>query len=196
VPAALWQAFKRLSVYVEALSVHEWSLFTEGVRQPAGQACARGEAYTLLTARPDNRRPLSWERNQVDVLLLEQVRFTCPWTQRPLTQPGHYDLDHLLPLSVYPVNELWNLVPVDRYFNQRVKRDRVPSNERLLAAEPLLATTYATYQRSVPLARAVREDAGLRFGPLPGPADFSQALAHQAVQFLEEVASARLVGRF
>jgi hypothetical protein len=84
-------------------------------------------------------------------------------------------------------------VPVDRYFNQRVKRDRAPSGPRLLAAEPLLAATYATYQRSVPLA--VREDAGLRFGALPGPADFSRALAPLAVQFLEEVASARLVGR-
>lgn len=86
----------------------------------------------------------------MDVLLLEQVRFTCPWTQKPLTQPGHYDLDHLLPLSLYPINELWNLVPVDRHFNQRVKCDRVPSGPRLLAAEPFLAATYAAYHRSVP----------------------------------------------
>jgi hypothetical protein len=132
----------------------------------------------------------------VDVLLLEQVRFTCPWTQKPLTSPAHYDLDHLLPLSVYPVNELWNLVPVDRYFNQRVKRDRVPASPRLLAAEPLLAATYAHYQRSAALVRAVREDAGLRFGSLPSPDNFPRALAQQAVRFVEGVAGARLVGRF
>ena len=30
----------------------------------------------------------------------------------------------LLPLSFYPVNELWNLLPVDRAFNQRTNRRR------------------------------------------------------------------------
>jgi hypothetical protein len=54
----------------------------------------------------------AWERNQIDILLEEHTVFTCPWTQRPLTQPHHYDLDHLVPLSLYPINELWNLLPV------------------------------------------------------------------------------------
>ena len=32
-----------------------------------------------------------------------------------------YDLDHLLPLSAYPINELWNLVPTDVNFNRNNK---------------------------------------------------------------------------
>lgn len=196
VPAALWQAFSRLSLYVEALSLHEWSLFTEGVTQVGSLNCSRGMAYTLLTARPDSRRPLTWERNQVDVLLLEKVRFTCPWTQKLLTQPSHYDLDHLLPLTVYPINELWNLLPVDRQFNQHIKRDRVPSAERLAQAEPLLAATYEKYQQLPTLRRAVREDAGLRFAGLPVTGEFSLRLAHYAVRFIEDVAQARFVTRF
>lgn len=196
VPAPLWHAFGRLSLYVEALSLHEWSLFTEGVTPGGAGGCSRGAAYLLLTARPDNRRPLSWERNQVDVLLLEQVPFTCPWTQKVLTQPSHYDLDHLLPLSLYPINELWNLVPVDRVFNQRVKRDRIPSDQRLAAATPLLAAAYANYLRSTTLHRAIREDAGLRFAGLPLHAGFASQLAHRAVQFIEDVAGARWGHRF
>jgi hypothetical protein len=42
--------------------------------------------------------------NQIDTLLQEQVVFTCPWTQKLLTQPQHYDLDHLVPLALYPIN--------------------------------------------------------------------------------------------
>src|SRR5690349_2053457 len=41
-----------------ALSIHEWSLFTESVTQPSGIKIDRG---TLLINRPDNRRPLDSE---------------------------------------------------------------------------------------------------------------------------------------
>lgn len=193
---SLWEAFHRLSLYVEALCLHEWSLFTESVTQDEGRRITRGEVYTLLTARPDNRRPLSWERNQIDILLQEQVSFTCPWTQKRLTQPQQYDLDHLLPLAVYPINELWNLVPVDRTFNQHTKRDRVPTASRLAAAEPLLAAAYATYHHSAALQKVVREDAGLRFANLPTDHRFASDLASRAVQFIDEVAAARYIQRF
>ena len=196
VKASLWQAFSRLSLYVEALSLHEWSLFTAGVAQDGAGPCSRGTAYTLLTARPGNRRPLTWERNQVDVLMLEQVPFTCPWTRKILTQPAHYDLDHLLPLALYPLNELWNLLPVDRAFNQRIKRDRVPSDQRLAEATPLLAAAYGNYLRSPSLHRVIREDAGGRFPGLPAAAGFAPQLAQRATQFIEDVAVARLISRF
>ena len=196
ISASLWAAFHRLSLYLEALSIHEWCLFTEGVTQPASSLVTRGQVYTLLTARPDNRRPLSWERNQVDVLLLEQVTFTCPWTRKVIRQPGDYDLDHLLPLAVYPVNELWNLLPVDREFNQRVKRDRVPSSERLLEAQPWLAAAYTGYSHSAILAAAVQEDAATRFSSVRGQPNFAAALAHQAITFIDGVAAARYVTRF
>jgi len=196
VNAGLWRAFHRLSLYIEALSIHEWCLFTEGVPQRAGSTVTRGQVYSLLTARPDNRRPLSWERNQVDLLLLEHIPFTCPWTRKLIRQPDEYDLDHLLPLAVYPVNELWNLLPVDREFNQRIKRDRVPSTQRLQEAEPWLAAAYTGYSSSPQLRSAVEEDAALRFATVRGHSDFAPALARHAVAFIEGMAAARYVVRF
>ncbi|GAA3985089.1 HNH endonuclease domain-containing protein [Hymenobacter antarcticus] len=196
VPASLWEAFHRLSLYVEALCLHEWCLFTEGVTQDYDNLAARGTVYTLLTARPDNRRPLSWERNQVDILLHENHSFTCPWTQKHLTKPQHYDLDHLLPVAVYPVNELWNLLPVDRDFNQHTKRDKVPDARRLAAAEPLLAAAYSTYHWSPALLKAIREDAALRFAGLRTDHTFAAVLASRAVRFIDDVAAARYVQRF
>ena len=194
VSADLWQAFHRLSLYVEALCLHEWSLFTEQVRQLV--PCSRGAAYTLLTARPENRRPLSWERNQVDVLLLENHAFICPWTQQQIVRPAEYDLDHLLPVSLYPINELWNLLPVNKEFNQRVKRDRVPSAERLTEAQPWLAQAYVQYQQSTALTSALREDATRRFAELPASSSFAPELARRAGQFINELANSRLISRF
>ena len=145
-------------------------------------------------ARPDNRQALTWERNHVNVLLMEEHRFVCPWTGKLITRPGDYDLDHLLPLSFYPVNELWNLLPVDRVFNQHVKRDRLPSAERLVAALPGLAASYSTYAQSAALGTALQQDVALRFGTLAG-GDFPARLAARTVAFIDDVATARLAGQ-
>ncbi|MET4108348.1 HNH endonuclease domain-containing protein [Hymenobacter sp. UYP22] len=195
VPGELWAAFHRLSLYVEALCIHEWCLFTEGVTQDPGRNVTRGEVYTMLTTRPDNRRPLSWERNQIDILLHENVQFTCPWTQKILSSPQQYDLDHLLPLTIYPINELWNLLPVDRQYNQHTKRDRIPDAPKLAAAEPWLRKAYANYRKLATLHSAVQEDALLRFSGLE-MIDFEAQLARRAVRFIEEVATARFAQRF
>lgn len=196
VPASLWEAFHRLSMYVEALCLHEWCLFTESITQNIDRHITRGEVYTLLTARPDDRIALSWERNQVNLLLLEKVPISCPWTGKHLTEPHHYDLDHLLPLKIYPINELWNLLPVDKTYNQHIKRDRVPDSAKLLAAQPLVAAAYSAYHQSIKLRNAVREDAGLRFANLPAGPTYTAALAQRALAFIDSVATARFATRF
>jgi len=117
IKADLWQTFQDMSLWIEALCIHEWCLFTERVQQENNQYVNRGLIYALLTDRPDNRRPLTWERNQIDLLLMDGEEFVCPWTKKRITQTVKYDLDHILPISLYPTNELWNLVPADPNFN-------------------------------------------------------------------------------
>ncbi|MDZ7802337.1 MAG: hypothetical protein U5K81_16280 [Trueperaceae bacterium] len=132
VPPGLWRAFRDVSLWVEALAIHEWSLLTERVG-----GVSRGRAYELLTERPDNRLPLSWERNGVELLMREGHAFTCPWTGRRLT-PARYQLDHVVPVAVHPFHELWNLVPADPHFNMHRKRDRLPGAAALAGATPHL----------------------------------------------------------
>ncbi len=67
---ALWRTFREASLWVEALCIHEWCLFTENVQQLSEVTVDRGDIYQLLTDRPDNRRPLTWERNQVELLMM------------------------------------------------------------------------------------------------------------------------------
>lgn len=199
VPAGLWQVFQELSLWVEALCIHEWALFIEGVGQDGGRTVDRGVAYRLLTDHPLNRLPLTWERNAIEVLLHEGATFICPWTGRQLRRPGEFDLDHLVPVAVYPLNELWNLVPADRDFNQHVKRDRLPSDERLEKARPRLAQTYGLYLKSAELAPALRGDATGRFSALSvgKPAEiFSAELADAVTVFVGRVRDGRGVATF
>lgn len=191
IPFELWETFRQMSLWGEALCIHEWCLFTEKVSD-----ADRGSVYSLLTARPGNRRPLTWERNQIDILMMEGAEFTCPWTQKRLMSGTAYDLDHILPIAVYPTNELWNLVPSDPQFNSHQKRDRLPTTERLETARPHLESAYARYGNSSTLKRVIQEDAALRFARVQIDATFSTKLAAAVVDLVEEIAELRNLARF
>ena len=193
VPAQLWATFDVLSLWVEALCIHEWALLTEAFNNDAA-GTGRGAAFAALTARPDNRLSLLWERNRIDLLMMEGRAFACPWTGKVLTSSSAYDIDHLVPLAVYPVNDLWNLAPADREFQQHVKRDRLPSAARIEMARPHLSTTYGHYLTSGDLGGLLRQGVGLRFaGADPErPADIADA----ALRFIAHVAATRNVATF
>ncbi len=197
VTADIWALFHQLSLWVEALCIHQWALFTEGVDPAGGRHVDRGDVYRLLTSRPDNRRPLSWERNQVDILLYEGHVFTCPWTHKRLAAGVPYDLDHLVPVSIYPINELWNLAPSDPSFNEHTKRDRLPSAQHLASAEPVLVETYTTYAAAPALGQALQEDSAQRFLSLASCRELAPArVARAAVGFIEQLATLRNIARF
>jgi hypothetical protein len=194
VNAQLWQVLQALSLWVEALCIHAWAVFIEGVDQGGGRFVDRGLAYQLLTDHPQNRLPLTWERNAINLVVQNGAVFLCPWTGRELRRPDDFDLDHLVPVAVYPLNELWNLVPADRTFNQRVKRDRLPSDERLAQARLRLAQTYGLYLASSELGPALRGDATGRFSALSGVTpgtEFPGALAAVVAAFIARVRDGR-----
>jgi hypothetical protein len=190
VRADLWSAFRELSLWIEALGVHEWSLFTEGL---ASSGADRGGAYFLLTSRPDNRRPLSWERNQIELLMLEGKTFVCPWTGKNLIA-RNYAIDHIVPVSVYPTNELWNLVPSDEHFNAHTKRARMPTASRMASATLHLARTYGLYMGSQALGQALRSDLRQRFAlsPISKPKEIAETVSDATLA----IAEARSVARF
>lgn len=158
---AMWEGFKYASVYIDALCIHEWSLFTEGVTQTVPDI-TRGTVYQALTDRPDSRRPLTWERNRIDLLLLGGQQIHCVWTGRPLVLGG-YDVDHLIPVATLPINDLWNLVPSDPGFNQHVKRARMPSEDWRSDLPQRLGATYHLYGANLELKDALQRGSRLRF---------------------------------
>lgn len=197
IQAELWQTFGEMSLWIEALCIHEWCLFTEKVQQENHTKVHRGCIYQLLTDRPDNRRPLSWERNHVDVLLMEGTEFVCPWTQKHISYGIRYDLDHLLPVSLYPINELWNLVPADPNFNSHIKRDRLPSQVKLQQAQPSLELAYRNYITSTSLSLALKEDVAVRFSTVFGDtASFPGVLSTAVVDLINIFAESRNLARF
>lgn len=194
ISADLWKGFRTFSLWIEALCVHEWSLYVARIPQDSHHI-ERGTVYTLLTARPDNRRPLTWERNQIELLLMDGRRFTCPWTHKALVCLEDLDIDHIVPVAIYPSNELWNLVPADRAFNQHIKRDRLPKPERLEAARPHIVNTYTQYRASAALNLILLEDAALRFTRLHS-GDFAEGLSDSVIRFVAALREIRNIAEF
>lgn len=157
----MWETLKFFSIYIDALCIQEWSVFTEDTTQ-FGLDVTRGAVYQMLTDRPDNRRPLTWERNRIEILLMEGQDLRCFWTQKPLTIAS-YDVDHIIPVSTYPMNELWNLVPADRQYNHHIKRALMPSDAWVPIMPGRLLTTYGLYEQVAELKTALHRDAARRF---------------------------------
>lgn len=196
ITAALWQTFQAMSLWVEALCIHEWCLSSETVSGQTERA-ERGRIYSLLTTRPDNRRPLTWERNQVDILLMEGNTFVCPWSERLIHHGVEYAIDHIVPIAIYPTNELWNLVPSDPQVNSHLKRDRLPSNARLVRARPHLELAYCRYRTSRSLLSALEEDVAIRFSRTRLQNEpYERAVAESVVDWIEQVAASRNLARF
>jgi hypothetical protein len=126
--------------------------------------------------------------------MMEGRTFVCPWTNKKLSADA-YDVDHIIPIAVFPFNDLWNLVPSDPFFNSHIKRARVPSIEKLNQAAPHLTHAYSNYQLSRKLAPVLREDVSLRFSALTEaytPSNIAAAVLH----LTDSIATARNTNRF
>lgn len=189
VPLVVWEALRELSLWIEALCLHEWSLYVDKVRQEP--AVRRGQVFALLTAVPEGRVALTWERHQVRLLMLEGQTFRCPWTGIKLSH-DRFDMDHLIPVSAFPINELWNLLPSDPAHNSHVKRDRIPAPARLASALPILGETYTSYETGLQTRGVLQHDVASRFGLALG----GETLAWQATQLADIIAQSRNVPRY
>lgn len=71
----------------------------------------------------------------------------CVWTGRRLGSA--FDVDHVLPFSLWRNNDLWNLLPADPRVN-RDKRDRLPTNSLLRRRRGAIMDYWGVLHRSNP----------------------------------------------
>jgi len=71
----------------------------------------------------------------------------CTWTGNALKQ--NFDIDHIIPFSLWHNNDLWNLVPVLRSVNNQ-KRDKLPTQSILLNRKDCLLYYWDILRKSYP----------------------------------------------
>ena len=73
----------------------------------------------------------------------------CIWSGKELKN-GNYDVDHVLPFSVWYNNDLWNILPTDRVVNQQKKKAKIPSRKLIEKRADVIMNYWSDYQKAMP----------------------------------------------
>lgn len=132
VPRHLWRALQRFDVWVEPAIVAEWSRLIGHYATRLGMEV---DAAKLAAA-------MTWEESVRDVRVARERALQlavdgnlhCVWSGRSLDSRS-LDIDHCLPWTAWPCNDLWNLMPAHRSVNQGEKRARLPAGAILRTSQ-------------------------------------------------------------
>lgn len=132
VPASLWQTMTQYACWVEPVAIQEWAHVT--------QAFERNKAIPLyeitrMLAWIEAERSTTDVRKRVEALQKANHKIQCVWSRKTIKQ--HYAIDHCLPFSRWPNNDLWNLLPTDTKVNLQ-KSDKVPSSKQLEKSKAMI----------------------------------------------------------
>ena len=132
VPAHIWHAMGRFAVWTEPAIVNEWMQL---MRTYSGPGAASRDVHAQALTWLDPAHATGDVRARARELESTHT-LHCVWTGRRLQQDFH--VDHCLPFSAWPCNDLWNLLPSHPAINTR-KGNRLPSARALMGARDRIA---------------------------------------------------------
>jgi hypothetical protein len=149
IPTKIWRALERFDAWIEPALISEWSHLMKAYAESQGR---RLDDRVISSA-------MEWSDPTRDVALVRQLAINqlhsgtvfCVWTGIELNKSS-LDIDHCLPWSAWPCDDLWNLMPAQRIVNQKQKRERLPSAERLRKAQDLILSWWSSGYFSSPNA--------------------------------------------
>ena len=201
VPLHVWHALRRMAAWIEPMLVGEWARLIEGYleRQQAAPGLPRSDIHAALRwSEPD--RDTSFVRGLVKRHFDAGRPVSCVWTGRKL-QPNGIDIDHCLPWSAWPCDDLWNLLPSAPGTNRHQKGERLPSAERLeTSRDAIKAWWQDAYLDSSEAVRCrFSEEAATSLPVLAGTSldldDLFAALDFKRMQLRQDTQSSEWFGR-
>lgn len=132
VPTHLWAAVQRYTAWIEPAISAEWMRVTRSYAERQGRTLDEAQLSSAM-AWEDPNRDVGAARERAG-LLLSTTKLHCVWSGKRLSY-ANLDIDHCFPWAVWPCGDLWNLMPAHRAVNQREKRDRLPTDRVLRAAQ-------------------------------------------------------------
>ena len=140
-PETTWLALNRYACWIEPVLVSEWVKTMASYQGNLGYT-APDKQHLLYQALKweEPKRSTTGVRQRFDTLATTQ-QMHCVWSAKTLKRK--YDIDHSMPFSRWPNNDLWNLVPSDSKVNNN-KRDKLPSEKTLSAAKDRMQHWWAS----------------------------------------------------
>jgi ubiquinone/menaquinone biosynthesis C-methylase UbiE len=127
-PESTLLALSRYACWIEPVLVSEWVKTMASYKGNHDFTSPEKQSYLYQALQWEEPvRSTTAVRQRFDALAATQ-QMQCVWSAKTLKQK--YDIDHSMPFSRWPNNDLWNLVPSDSKVNNH-KRDRLPSEKTL-----------------------------------------------------------------
>lgn len=133
IPVEYFEAFKVLGSFINGQDsiLFKWAEFSVNA---SGQALSIEKVVNEVLRSPITKRDVDESKRIYKDILKKEGSVLCVWTKQPMTS---YDVDHIIPFSVWKNNELWNLIPSDSKTNNK-KRDKIPSVEMIEKRKDLI----------------------------------------------------------
>ena len=122
IPLEYYEAFKILGSFINGQDsiLFKWAEFS--VKASMNQLSVEKVLNEVLRG-PITERETSASKSFYEGILAREHSVLCVWTGEKITC---YDVDHVIPFSVWKNNDLWNLLPSTPNIN-RQKLDKIPS---------------------------------------------------------------------
>lgn len=91
----------------------------------SGKTLSSEKTLTQILKSPITEREISSSKQLYKSILRESGVVSCVWTGSKIS---NYDIDHVIPFSIWKNNDLWNFLPAKSIINNN-KRDKIPSFE-------------------------------------------------------------------
>lgn len=132
VPSHLWQTMSQYACWIEPVAIQEWANVTKSFSQ--NRAVPTHQILDKLKWI-EAEHSTTQVRLRVQSLLAAKRELYCVWSSKKIRK--EFSIDHCLPFSRWPNNDLWNLLPTLSKINLQ-KSDKVPTKRQLAHSKHLI----------------------------------------------------------
>jgi hypothetical protein len=141
IPLDYYDVFQFMGTFINGQEsiIMKWADFSVNASK---RNIAKEKVIEKLSLSPITDRDSSETKNLYASLIKTNKELTCVWTGRKIKE---FDIDHIIPFSIWKNNDLWNLLPSDKKTNNQ-KRDKIPSPDLILERKTCILTYWDLLQ--------------------------------------------------
>jgi hypothetical protein len=138
IPIEYYEAFKVLGNFISGQDsiLFKWAEFSVNA---SGNNLSVQSVLNEVLRSPISFRDIKESKKLYQQILQKEGSVYCVWTGKKISD---YDIDHLIPFSVWKNNDLWNLLPSHSKINNQ-KRDKIPAPEMIERQKNLIVHYWA-----------------------------------------------------
>jgi len=133
IPVEYYDAFRLFGSFINGQDsiLFKWAEFSVSASR---QNLSIEKVVHEVLKSPITARDIAASKQIFKSILKKEGKVFCVWTGKAISS---YDVDHVIPFSIWKNNDLWNLLPSEAQTN-KLKRDKIPSFELIERRKDLI----------------------------------------------------------